>query len=89
MDDDLPAASLLLRVPRACELLAIGRSTLYVLMSNGELDVVHIGRSVRITTASALRYVERQLERAAGEAAIVSERVEAAPSPPPLSRRGR
>lgn len=57
MDHDLPSASLLLRVPQACDLLAIGRSTLHVLMSNGDLDVVHIGRSVRITTASALRYI--------------------------------
>jgi excisionase family DNA binding protein len=86
MDHDLPSASLLLRVPQACELLQIGRSTLYVLMSNGDLDVVHIGRSVRITTASALRYVERQLNRAADGAAVASGRVEAAPSPPPISR---
>jgi excisionase family DNA binding protein len=84
MEHDLTSASLLLRVPQACELLAIGRSTLYVLMSSGDLDVVHIGRSVRITTASALRYVERQLERAGGTA-VASERVEAAPSPPPHS----
>lgn len=86
MDHDLPSTSLLLRVPQACELLAIGRSTLYVLMSNGDLDVVHIGRSVRITTASALRYVERQLNRATDGTAVPSERVEAAPSPPPISR---
>lgn len=86
MDHDLPSASLLLRVPQACELLQIGRSTLYVLMSNGDLDVVHIGRSVRITTASAQRYVERQLNRRADGRAVASERVEAAPSPPPISR---
>jgi excisionase family DNA binding protein len=86
MDHHLPSASLLLRVPQACELLQIGRSTLYVLMSNGELDVVHIGRSVRITTGSALRYVERQLNRTAGGAAVASKCVEAAPSPPPISR---
>jgi hypothetical protein len=55
-------------------------------MSNGDLDVVHIGRSVRITTASALRYVERQLNRTADGTAVASERVEAAPSPPPISR---
>jgi excisionase family DNA binding protein len=86
MDHDLLSTSLLLRVPQACELLQIGRSTLYVLMSNGDLDVVHIGRSVRITTASALRYVERQLNRTADSRAVASKRVEAAPSPPPISR---
>ena len=86
MDHDLPSASLLLRVPQACDLLAIGRSTLHVLMSNGDLDVVHIGRSVRITTGSGPCCVERQLNRAADGSAVASERVEAAPSPPPISR---
>lgn len=49
---------LLLRVPEVCELLAVGRSTVYLLMARGELDAVHIGRSVRITTESAVAYVE-------------------------------
>lgn len=50
--------ALLLRVPEVCDLLAVGRSTIYLLMARGELDVVHIGRSVRITTESAVAYVE-------------------------------
>lgn len=50
--------ALLLRVPEVCELLAIGRSTVYLLLARGELDAVHIGRSVRITTESAVAYVE-------------------------------
>lgn len=50
--------ALLLRIPEVCELLAVGRSTLYLLMARGELDAVHIGRSVRITTESAVAYVE-------------------------------
>lgn len=50
--------ALLLRVPEVCELLAVGRSTVYLLMARGELDAVHIGRSVRITTESAVAYVE-------------------------------
>lgn len=56
---------LLLRVPEACELLAVGRSTIYVLMSQDELDIVHIGRSVRITMQSAVAYVERRTHRSA------------------------
>jgi len=67
-------------------LLQIGRSTLHVLISNGDLDVVHIGRSVRITTSSALHYVEHQLNRTADGTAVASLRVEAATSPPPISR---
>ena len=54
---------LLLRVPEACEALAIGRSTIYVLMAQGDLDVVHIGRSVRITAESIAAYVERRTRR--------------------------
>ena len=51
---------LLPRVPEACELLAVGRRTIYVLMSRDELDVMHIGRSVRITAESAAAFVERR-----------------------------
>ena len=52
--------ALLLKVPEACHLLALGRSTIYKLMAQGELDAVHIGRSVRITAESAAAFVARQ-----------------------------
>lgn len=52
-------APLLLRVPEVCELLALGRSTVYVLMTAGDLETVHIGRSVRVTAESAHSFVER------------------------------
>jgi len=56
---------ILLRVPEACQVLAVGRSTIYVLMAEGDLDVVHIGRSVRITAESIEACVERRTRRRA------------------------
>ena len=64
MDEQPTSVSpLLLRVPEACEVLAVGRSTIYVLMAQGDLDVVHIGRSVRITAESIVACVERRTRR--------------------------
>ena len=51
---------LLLRIPEAAQLLAIGRSTVYELIAVGHLETVHIGRSVRITAASIEAFVERE-----------------------------
>jgi excisionase family DNA binding protein len=50
---------LLVKVPVAAEMLAIGRSTVYELIAAGSLDIVHIGRSIRITTRSIEDFVER------------------------------
>ena len=43
-----PAGRLLLRVAEAAEVLAISRSSLYQLMSAGEVRTVRLGRTVRI-----------------------------------------
>ena len=51
---------LLLKIPEAAELLAIGRSTVYELIALGHLETVHIGRSVRVTTASIEAFVDRE-----------------------------
>lgn len=53
---------LLLTVRDAAAALSIGRSTLYELISAGELDVVRIGRSVRIPVAVLAAFVERRSE---------------------------
>lgn len=42
----------LLRVEEAAKYLAIGRSTMYELMSRGRVPTIHIGRAVRIPTES-------------------------------------
>ena len=52
--------TLLLKIPDVCDLLALGRSTVYLLIADGELDAVHIGRSVRITAESTRAFVERR-----------------------------
>ena len=43
-----PVGPLLLRVAEAAEVLAISRSSLYQLMSAGEVRTVRLGRAVRV-----------------------------------------
>ena len=62
---------LMLTVPEAARVLRVGRSTIYVLMNNGSLRAVHIGRAVRISRAELERYVER-LDAKAGAAPVDS-----------------
>jgi len=54
---------LLVKIADAAEILAVGRSTAYELIGPGHLETVHIGRSVRVTTASIEAFVERQRTR--------------------------
>ena len=51
-------APLLLTVPEAARVLAIGRTTLYELISTGAIETVHIGRAIRIPVESARTFVE-------------------------------
>lgn len=53
------ADRLLLTPEEAAEVLRIGRTTVYALMKSGELRLVHIGRSCRISQAELDRYVRR------------------------------
>ena len=57
------SSELLLTVPQAAQVLAIGRSTAYELIAAGELEVVHIGRSVRVPVRALEEYVGRLRER--------------------------
>jgi hypothetical protein len=43
----------------ACRILAVGISKLYQLIATDEIEIVHIGRATRITTASMYAYVGR------------------------------
>ena len=59
-----PTAPLLLTVPEAARVLAIGRTTLYELISNGAIETVHIGRAIRIPVEATRAFVEgRRLNR--------------------------
>lgn len=51
----------------AAEVLSISERTLYDLEQDGEIDVVRIGRAVRITRESILRYIESLSEEAERE----------------------
>jgi excisionase family DNA binding protein len=48
---------LLLTIPDAARVLAIGRSTLYELIGSGQLATIHIGRSVRISVEELQAFV--------------------------------
>ena len=46
-----------MRIPDACRYIGIGRSTLYLLIARGQVEVVKVGRSTLVLTASLKRLV--------------------------------
>ena len=50
---------ILLAIPEAAARLSIGRSKLYELISAGEIPVIHIGRSVRVSVRAVEAYAAR------------------------------
>lgn len=68
VDDPAPhvrRVPVLLTVCEAAEMLAVGRTTAYQLISAGELEVVRIGRSARVPVDAVHEYVDRLRSRAA------------------------
>lgn len=57
------SSGLLLKIPEAAHALAVGRSTIYNLVAEGELETVHIGRSIRVVAASMDEFIDRQRDR--------------------------
>jgi excisionase family DNA binding protein len=55
-----PDRVLLLTIVEAARVLSIGRTTMYELVAAGEIDVVHIGRAVRVPVAELDAFVARQ-----------------------------
>ena len=53
-----PVQLQLLSVERVMELLTIGRTKVYDLISHAELEVVKIGSATRIPLTSVQRYIE-------------------------------
>ena len=49
-----------MRVPEACRYLGIGRSTLYVLIGEGEIEFIKLGSSTLVLTESLKDLVERR-----------------------------
>jgi excisionase family DNA binding protein len=56
--------AILLTIRQAAEMLAIGRTTAYELIAAGHLEVVHIGRSVRVPV-EAVEVLVTRLRRTA------------------------
>jgi len=56
---------LLLTIVQAAAALSVGRSTVYEMIARGELDVVHLGRAVRVP----VRAVEELVEGLLGQTA--------------------
>lgn len=54
---------IVMRIPEACRYLGIGRSTLYVLIGKGEVEVIKLGSATLVLTASLRLLVERLRER--------------------------
>jgi excisionase family DNA binding protein len=50
---------LLLTIRETAALLSVGRTTVYELVAAGELETVHIGRSVRVPADAAASFVAR------------------------------
>jgi excisionase family DNA binding protein len=48
---------MLLTVEEAAERLGIGRSTMYTLITSGEIDSIHVGRLRRLEPAALARYI--------------------------------
>ncbi len=59
-DDEFEA--ILLTVRDAAQLLAIGRTSVYQLIADGELEVIHIGRAARIPATAVHAFVRRRRE---------------------------
>ena len=52
---------LLLKIPQICDLIQLGRSTVYLLLDQpGGLATVRIGRAVRVHIDEVRKWVERQ-----------------------------
>jgi excisionase family DNA binding protein len=59
---------LLLTVSEAARTLGIGRSLLYELMANDEVESIHVGRLRRIPADALVTYIDRQRNEHAGNA---------------------
>jgi excisionase family DNA binding protein len=93
-DRDDPAgrpvvAPMLLTIPEAARVLSVGRTTMYALIDAGAIEVVHIGRCIRVPIEAIRLFVEER--RAESRGATVPVRVErlVALRPSDRSRSGR
>jgi excisionase family DNA binding protein len=60
-DESVVRRPLLVTIPEAALVLAVGRSTIYHLIWTGQLTPIHIGRSVRLALEQLENFVEGHL----------------------------
>ena len=60
MISDASPAPLCVRINVAARMIGIGRTKLYELIGDGEVDVVKVGKSTLVTTASLNAMIERR-----------------------------
>ncbi len=51
------------RVPTALQMLGLSRSKFYMLLADGEFEIIKVGRCTLVVVASLHGFVERQAER--------------------------
>lgn len=56
-----PVEPICVKVNDAARMIGVGRTKLYELIAAGEVDVVKLGKSTRVTTASLKSLVERKV----------------------------
>ena len=54
-----PRYRLLYRIPEACELLSLGKSSIYEAIARGELEACHYHGAVRVPHEALAAFVER------------------------------
>lgn len=57
-----PVEPICVKVNDAARMIGVGRTKLYELIASGEIEVVKLGKSTRITAASLHKMVMRQRE---------------------------
>lgn len=53
-------APIAMRVPDACTFIGLSRSTLYVLVATGEIEIVKVGAATLVLTESLFALIDRR-----------------------------
>ena len=61
MSGHQPVEPICVRVNDAARMIGVGRTKLYELIANGELETVKFGKATRVTTASLRELVRRRM----------------------------
>jgi len=63
-----------MRVPDACRFTGISRSTLYLLIARGEVEIVKMGAATLVLTESLRELIERQRGTSTSQTAVAIRR---------------